>query len=115
MKWNSIFENIGKDKRNVLIKAYVNSGPIKLENEIRKILEKKNIKYLVHHWSPYSQMGLMEIGIGKSKIYLEWYVGKEDAIIYSGEIERYDVEGFDEFISSGNIESSVLRLMRNQY
>ncbi|MEM3250881.1 MAG: hypothetical protein QXH95_00085 [Thermoplasmata archaeon] len=115
MNWDKLFKNIGNEQKNILIKVRVKSGPIKIEKEIRDVLKSKDFNYLMHHWSPYSSTGLMEIGIGKSKVFLEWYSGNQEGIILSQEIEKYDVFQFDEYISSGIIESSVLRLMRDQY
>ncbi|MBD6955941.1 MAG: hypothetical protein ACP5G5_05380 [Thermoplasmata archaeon] len=115
MDWNYILNKGKNSRKDLLIKLYVDYGPLEMEENVKKALEKIGYNYMVHHWSPYSLNGLLEIGMGKSRILIEWHAGKKESILFMGEVDSYDVSSFDEYISSGNIESSVLRLMRNQY
>ncbi|MCI4434242.1 MAG: hypothetical protein JHC29_02065 [Thermoplasmata archaeon] len=114
MNWNDIINKGENAKKDLLVKVYVNYGPLELEERIKKVLGKRNFN-INHYWSPYSLNGLLEINLGKSRIFVEWYARKNETLLFMGEVDKYDISSFEEYISSGIIENSVLRLMRDQF
>ncbi|MGC8663015.1 MAG: hypothetical protein ACP5SF_01630 [Thermoplasmata archaeon] len=115
MKFNDIAKKLKNSKGIYLIKIKTKYGPIELEKKVNKSFNILGIDKIVNHWSPYSRSGLIELLAKNLKIYIEWYVSKEDSIIIFKKIDYYDVSSFDEYISSLGIENYVLRLMRMEF
>ncbi len=116
MNWPQIREIVDKTGKDLLIKIRTNKGPIALENFIKKKFSYLGKFYLINHWSPYSKIGIIELTGENRTIFIEWIATKEkDEIIDVREIDNFDIEKFDEYLSSLGVESSVLRLMRSDF
>jgi len=113
MNWPLVMDILKNSENSFLIKIRTKKGPISLEKFIRKKFSKIGEFYLLNHWSPYSKIGIIEIILENRKIFIEWIANKEkEEIIDVKKIENFDIEGFEEYLSSLGVESSVLRLMR---
>ncbi len=116
MNWPQIKDFVDKTDKDLLIKIITNKGPIALENFIKKKFSYLGKFYLINHWSPYSKIGIIELIAEDRKIFIEWMATKEkDKIIDVRKIDNFDIEKFEEYLSSLGVESSVLRLMRSDF
>ncbi|MGC8691793.1 MAG: hypothetical protein ACP5RZ_02070 [Thermoplasmata archaeon] len=111
-----MFDEIKKTIQNSdgkwVVKIKTEYGPLKIEETIRNVF--KNIRCLNNFWSPYLDYGLIEICLENSVIYLIWTRGNQE-IIEITKNKDFDISDITDEISSANIESSIIRLMRGQF
>lgn len=115
MDLDEIAKKLKGSEGSYLIKIKTRKGPIEMEDFVLKTFSALEINNLINHWSPYSKTGLLEIKSKNLNVYIEWYISKNDEVVFFKKIEYYDVSSFDDYLSSMGIENYVLRLMRMEF
>ncbi len=118
MEWNKIIESIKSSNGNVLVIFRTFEGPSALEKSWKNHLEQAGFKitHVINWWNSNGIFGMLEITFeDRRRIFGLWALGDQSKIIRIDKDVSTDLAGYLNSIAAGNLESSALRLLRDQY
>ena len=117
-EWNKIIEAINTSKGDVLVIFRALEGPSALERAWETHLTDAGFKitHLINWWNSNGIFGMIEVTFdNRRRVFGQWALGDESKIIRIDKDVENDLTDYLNSIAAGNLESSALRLLREQF
>lgn len=117
-EWNRIIDAIKNSQGNVLVIFRTFEGPSSLEKNWETHLTEAGFKitHVINWWNSNGIFGMIEVTFeDRRRVFGQWALGDKSKIIRIDKDVSTDLAGYLNSIAAGNLESSALRLLREQY